>query len=702
MKPWMLIWGTAGTTAALLIGCGDDDGGSNILDASGPMDGVVEDTSVLDGHTEDSTTLDGAPPDGTAADAGPVDCSPHEWSCNPAGTSARYCNAAGDGFVRDVGCGGRMCTNGLCEPRRGINSFCGALKNGANGELVGGVPCPAMVPDALEQGWSYMLWLDRGDQVTVQAEALSPLVEAHVRIQHGCPDGEPTWCETTDGSTAGGEVEIVRTAPRREAIQITLQLVRASGDPTDVDGARLRYDISVAPADPKPALPTPLCTPNSRTCTEMYRLTYCESDGQYVREHVCTFEPSIEDNPCVSGRCTTPRGDACDDAALITRPASDEVMLDATLVGVNDDVDPGTSCLDVGMSGVDRIFRIDMTEGERFRATLNYTRLISTGETYAMYVVEDCLAPETSCVAGSLGYRTVESGAFGRVRPALSYVTPRDQSIYLVVDTEFGDPDILNESFRVLTITWDGTCSDGNRNGDETGVDCGGPCGPCPDGQACNLDAECESRRCEGRPSTCTRPAGCGDGVLSLGEECDDGNSTDDDGCSNSCLVAACDDGVQNGDETGTDEGGSCAAPLRDRCRRAEVLPLSIDASIDPDTYVDDLREGNLAAASNANTPSCGIDGPDHAFYVPVQEPSEMNFVALATNGGGTDTSRSISVSVRRGCDGAEVACVSGTAGEAPLNSLALDPGEYVVWIDGLPAGQAGTYEMIFGGRRQP
>ncbi|OAP63142.1 hypothetical protein AYL99_02369 [Fonsecaea erecta] len=44
-------------------------------------------------------------------------------------------------------------------------------------------------------------------------------------------------------------------------------------------------------------------------------------------------------------------------------------------------------------------------------------------------------------------------------------------------------------------------------------------------------------------------PAGCGDGVFepSLGEECDDGNAVDGDGCSKSCK---CESGIANGDGT--------------------------------------------------------------------------------------------------------------------------------------------------------
>jgi hypothetical protein len=39
-------------------------------------------------------------------------------------------------------------------------------------------------------------------------------------------------------------------------------------------------------------------------------------------------------------------------------------------------------------------------------------------------------------------------------------------------------------------------CDDGARNGDETGVDCGGSCGPCAVVPACQIDADCGDDRC--------------------------------------------------------------------------------------------------------------------------------------------------------------------------------------------------------------
>jgi len=68
------------------------------------------------------------------------------------------------------------------------------------------------------------------------------------------------------------------------------------------------------------------------------------------------------------------------------------------------------------------------------------------------------------------------------------------------------------------------TCTDGVRNGDETGIDCGGDCDPCPT---------------------------CMDGIQNQDE-----TGVDCGGICDPCPT--CDDGVQNGDETGVDCGGSC------------------------------------------------------------------------------------------------------------------------------------------------
>lgn len=71
------------------------------------------------------------------------------------------------------------------------------------------------------------------------------------------------------------------------------------------------------------------------------------------------------------------------------------------------------------------------------------------------------------------------------------------------------------------------TPTDGVKNGDETGIDCGYPGGPpnmCKDGEGCRIPADCQSLVCY------------------LGV----------------CQVPTCLDDIKNGNETGTDCGGGC------------------------------------------------------------------------------------------------------------------------------------------------
>lgn len=70
-------------------------------------------------------------------------------------------------------------------------------------------------------------------------------------------------------------------------------------------------------------------------------------------------------------------------------------------------------------------------------------------------------------------------------------------------------------------------CSDGQQNGNETDVDCGGGCGAsCDQGEVCVTDLDCSSRSC---------------------------------GLSRICEAPSCSDGIQNGDECDVDCGASCA-----------------------------------------------------------------------------------------------------------------------------------------------
>jgi hypothetical protein len=117
------------------------------------------------------------------------------------------------------------------------------------------------------------------------------------------------------------------------------------------------------------------------------------------------------------------------------------------------------------------------------------------------------------------------------------------------------------------------TCADGVSNGAETDVDCGGPaCGMCAVGLKCVYPGDCQTSICVG--GQCRTPD-CTDGIKNGVEtdiDCGGGNCPKCDPlkkclvytdcmqgvCANLvCQAASCKDGVKNGDETDIDCGGS-------------------------------------------------------------------------------------------------------------------------------------------------
>jgi cysteine-rich repeat protein len=108
-------------------------------------------------------------------------------------------------------------------------------------------------------------------------------------------------------------------------------------------------------------------------------------------------------------------------------------------------------------------------------------------------------------------------------------------------------------------------CSAGLPNGLVEVSDCGNgridPGEECDDGNQVNGD---------GCQVTCRLPR-CGDGIVDVGEECDDGNASPFDGCTNACTV--CDNSVvtapEECDDANTDNHDDCLNAPGYVCRKA-------------------------------------------------------------------------------------------------------------------------------------
>ena len=150
------------------------------------------------------------------------------------------------------------------------------------------------------------------------------------------------------------------------------------------------------------------------------------------------------------------------------------------------------------------------------------------------------------------------------------------------------------------------SCTNGVKDaqGDETDVDCGGPCNTCAVGLMCALDSDCSSNQCSNigtaaapilQCTSCTNgitdgletDIDCGDAacpgqMCAAGQMCavdaDCASGSCDTGGTNQCVAPTpdqtCNDGVKGQQETCIDGGGASCRSLRNRC---PVCPTAAD-----------------------------------------------------------------------------------------------------------------------------
>ncbi|MGM5482347.1 MAG: hypothetical protein ACQESF_02690 [Nanobdellota archaeon] len=118
------------------------------------------------------------------------------------------------------------------------------------------------------------------------------------------------------------------------------------------------------------------------------------------------------------------------------------------------------------------------------------------------------------------------------------------------------------DSFEIISSSDDlpqASCTDGIKNQNEKGIDCGGPCAPCSDEPqaSCSDGIKNQGEKGVDCGGPCSPCPSCSDGVKNQGEKGID--------CGGPCAPcsdepqASCSDGIKNQGEKGIDCGGPCA-----------------------------------------------------------------------------------------------------------------------------------------------
>jgi hypothetical protein len=104
-------------------------------------------------------------------------------------------------------------------------------------------------------------------------------------------------------------------------------------------------------------------------------------------------------------------------------------------------------------------------------------------------------------------------------------------------------------------------CSNGQWDGDETAIDCGGSCAPCATGRRCVQASDCASKVCTAVVTSRPEPSPL-DADVPEGEAPDGAVIVEDDASDapedKVCHAPECTDRVMNGSESDVDCGGSC------------------------------------------------------------------------------------------------------------------------------------------------
>jgi cysteine-rich repeat protein len=214
-------------------------------------------------------------------------------------------------------------------------------------------------------------------------------------------------------------------------------------------------------------------------------------------------------------------------------------------------------------------------------------------------------------------------------------------------------------------------CDDGVLNQGETDVDCGGPCAAC---------------------------TSCGDGVLQAGEECDDGNHIATDGCTNTCTIAVCGDGVVHAGVEACDDGNTIDT---DACLSTCVAATCGDGVVQ--AGVEACDDGNAintdSCLSTCVLATCG----DGFLQLGVEECDDGNTIAGDACGATCKLPGALAWStIYAGPPAATQLKANAVAVDAQGNSIVagstFDGAQYDGWIAKLDPSGVALWTQVYGG----